>query len=169
MIDVELTAPHHVTAGYLGEPGNRTFFLQFADDVDQVTLVCEKGQVDGIANLLADLLARVDDEPATDWDRDAMALREPIEPRWRAGSISVGLDIERGRFVIEVEEFVGEEEREPMEVRIWADQDQARRLAAHAEEIVGEGRPRCDLCGRPMGPDGDHVCPATNGHGRLSR
>jgi hypothetical protein len=56
-----------------------------------------------------------------------------------------------------------------MELRIWLDRDLARRLAAHATEIVGQGRPRCELCGRPTEPDGNHVCPATNGHGSLSR
>jgi uncharacterized repeat protein (TIGR03847 family) len=171
MIEVELTDPHHVTAGYVGEPGDRTFFVQAQDERQLVTLLVEKGQVEAIADLLEQLLARVNDSPATDWDRDAMELRDPIEPLWRAGEISVGLDPERGRFVLEFGEFAGDDEldEDPAEVRIWANQDQARRLAAHAAEVVGEGRPRCELCGRPMGPDGDHVCPATNGHGRLSR
>jgi uncharacterized repeat protein (TIGR03847 family) len=179
VIDVELTDPHHVTAGYTGVPGERTFFVQAEDDTEHVTLLVEKGQVSGLGELLAQLLARVDDTPATDWDREAMELRPPIEPRWRVGAIQVGLDPERGRFVLEFAEFAVDEdenddapaeaEPEPLEVRIWADQDQARRLAAHCAEVIGQGRPRCELCGRPMGADGRHVCPATNGHGRLSR
>jgi uncharacterized repeat protein (TIGR03847 family) len=169
MIDVELIDPHHVTAGWAGRPGARTFFVQAADEHQQVTLLLEKGQVQGLAELVTQLLARVDDTPPGDWDRDAMALREPLEPRWRVGELSVGLDPERGRFVLELAELVVESEAEPREVRIWASQDQARRLAAHAVEQVGQGRPSCQLCGRPMEPDGGHVCPATNGHGRLSR
>lgn len=174
MIDVELTDPTHVTAGYTGRPGARTFHVQAADEDVQVTLLVEKGQVAGIGELVSQLLARVDDRPATDWDRDTMALRAPIEPRWRVGGIQVGLDPERGRFLLELSELVdegddGEPVTEPREVRIWADQDQARRLAAHCEEVVGQGRPRCELCGRPTDTDGSHVCPATNGHGRLQR
>lgn len=170
MIDLELTDPHHVTAGYTGDPGDRTFFLQAEDETERVTLLVEKGQVAGLAELLAQLLVRVDDVPASDWDRAAMALREPADVRFRVGDIGVGLDPDRGRFVIDLTEVVVEEEEDdPREVRIWADQDQARRLAAHAAEIVGEGRPVCELCGRPTEPDGSHVCPATNGHGRLSR
>lgn len=167
MIQVELPHPFHVTAGYTGLPGDRTFFVQAQDEHELVTLLVEKGQVEGLGELIARLLARVDDVPATDWDRDAMDLRTPIEPRWRVGELSVGVDPDQSRFVIELAELVVEEEREPWEVRIWIDQDQARRLAAHAEEIIGQGRPRCELCGRPMGPDGDHVCPAMNGHGSL--
>lgn len=169
MIDIELTDPHHVTVGWTGRPGARTFFVQAADDERQVALVLEKGQIGALADLLAQLLARVDDEPAGDWDRAAMALRTPVDPRWRVAGLSVGLDPERGRFLLEFEELADPDEDDPREVRIWADQDQARRLAAHAREQVEQGRPTCQLCGRPTEPDGTHVCPATNGHGRLER
>lgn len=174
-MDVELTDPTRVTAGYTGKPGARTFFVQAADESTAVTLMAEKGQIAGIGELLTQLLTRVDDTPASDWDRDAMELRPPIEPRWRIGEIQVGLDPERGRFLLEFAEFLPEPADEdavlpePREVRIWADQDQARRLAAHCGEVIGEGRPRCELCGRPTDVDGTHVCPSTNGHGALNR
>jgi uncharacterized repeat protein (TIGR03847 family) len=175
VIEFDLPAPHHVTVGYVGEPGQRTFCLQ-AEDVEQrVTLALEKEQVQGFGELLAQLLVRLEDAPATDWDRAAMALREPVEPRWRVGEISVGFDADADRFVLEFGEFLPDlevadvDELDPREVRLGTDRDQARRLAAHALEVVGEGRPRCQLCGRPMSLDGTHVCPATNGHGRLPR
>lgn len=168
MADITLDQPHHVTAGFVGVPGDRTFFVQAEDAHQRVTVLVEKGQVGGIAELLSQLLARVDDEPATDWDRDAMELREPVEPRWRAGEIGAGIDPELGRFVLELTELVAEDEEGEV-VRFSIDQDQARRLAAHAEEVIGQGRPVCQLCGRPTDPDGSHVCPSTNGHGRLSR
>jgi uncharacterized repeat protein (TIGR03847 family) len=173
VIELELPDPHHVTVGYVGEPGRRTFHVQ-AEDVDsRVTLTLEKQQVEGLGELLTQLLLRLDDAPVTDWDRAAMALRSPVEPRWRIGEISVGLDPEDERFVLEFAEFVPDledadlDELDPREVRLRIDRDQARRLAAHALEIVGEGRPRCQLCGRPISLDGSHVCPASNGHGRL--
>jgi uncharacterized repeat protein (TIGR03847 family) len=173
VIDVELTRPHRVTVGYTGTPGSRTFYLQAQDDTTQVTLQMEKAQVEGIGELLAQLLGRLDDGPATDWDRAAMELRPPIEARWRVGEMALGVDPDEQRFVLEVTEFDPDldpdGDRQAREARIWTDRDQARRLAAHAVEIVGEGRPRCELCGRPIEADGSHVCPATNGHGRLNR
>ena len=169
MIELELESPHHVTAGYTGEPGRRTFFVQAEDESTSVTLQLEKGQVAGIGELLAQLLARLDDAPATDWDRAAMGLREPVEPRWSVGEMTLGLDPDDERFVLELSELVVSEEAEPHELRIWMDRDQARRLAAQAAEVVGQGRPRCEFCGRPTELDGSHVCPATNGHGELSR
>lgn len=169
MIEVELTDPHHVTVGYTGVPGDRTFFLQAQDADTLLTLQLEKAQVEGLGELLSQLLARVEDVPASDWDRGAMDLRTPIDARWRVGEISLGLDPDIARFALEVAELATEEVTELREARIWCDQDQARRLAAHAREVIGQGRPRCELCGRPTDVDGGHVCPATNGHGRLSR
>lgn len=169
MIDVELTAPHHITADYLGEPGDRTFYLQAEDEHERASFLLEKTQVEGLAELLSQLLLQVEDTPATDWDRTAMSLREPLDERWRVGAISVGVDTDVGRFVLELTEFVPDDESEPWEARIWAHQDQVRRLAAHAAEVVTQGRPRCRFCGRPVGSDGEHVCPATNGHGELTR
>lgn len=173
MTEADLTQPYHVTADYVGEPGARTFYLQAEDGDTRITLLVEKEQVAGLARVLRGLLAQLDDAPASDWDRDAMALRDPLDPLWRAGEITVGLTTGERRFVIEAvelagEELVGEEEREPDRVRIWMDRDQARRLAAHAAAVVAEGRPRCRLCGRPL-EVGGHVCPASNGHGKLTR
>lgn len=169
MIEVELSDPHHVTVGYTGVPGDRTFFFQAQEEETLLTLQLEKAQVEGLGELLTQLLARVGDEPASDWDRAAMDLRRPIDARWRVGEISLGLDPDAARFALEVAELAVEEVIDPREARIWCDQDQARRLAAHAMEVIGQGRPRCELCGRPTDADGGHVCPATNGHGRLNR
>jgi uncharacterized repeat protein (TIGR03847 family) len=169
MIEVELSDPHHVTVGYTGVPGDRTFFFQAQDEDTLLTLQLEKAQVEGLGELLTQLLARVDDVPASDWDRAAMDLRRPIDASWRIGEISLGLDPDAARFALELAELATEEVDEPREARVWCDQDQARRLAAHAMEVIGQGRPRCELCGRPTDVDGGHVCPATNGHGRLNR
>ncbi|MBW3665394.1 MAG: DUF3090 domain-containing protein [Actinobacteria bacterium] len=167
MILAELTDPFHVTAGYTGQAGDRTFYLQAEDEDHHVTVKLEKLQVDALAHVLVDLLATLDDEPATDWDRDAMALRLPVEPVWTVGEIRTAVDDRAQSIIVEVAELAPEDE-EPEVVRVWLDRDLTRRLAAHAIEIVAEGRPRCHLCGRPE-EEGGHVCPATNGHGRLSR
>jgi uncharacterized repeat protein (TIGR03847 family) len=167
--EIEFPEPHHVTVGYTGLPGDRTFFVQVEDDAARLTLLIEKVQVAGVGDLLAQVLTRIDDAPATDWDRDAMALREPIEPAWRVAEIGLGVDPDTERVLIELSAAVADDAIEPEVVRISIDRDQARRLAAHAQEIVGQGRPECQLCGRPTEPDGSHICPATNGHGGLSR
>ncbi|MEX2325054.1 MAG: DUF3090 family protein [Nitriliruptoraceae bacterium] len=168
MRDLELPSVHHVTIGYTGTPGERTFFFQVEDDDHRITLALEKRQAVGIADLLTQLLVRLDDDAATDWDRDAMALRPPLDPDWRIGEIAVGVDPQTQQFLIELTEISDEETDDVAGLRVFIDRDQARRLAAQAREQASQGRPRCTLCGRPTSAAGDHVCPMTNGHGDLS-
>lgn len=162
-MSTEFAAPEHATADFVGQPGQRTFFVQVTEEGETVSVLVEKQQVAGLAELVARLLTDVGSEPPTIWDIESMRLREPVQPRWRAGAIGVGLDAQLGRFVVEVTEFVPEDEpREPEELRIWLTEEQAARLAAHAAWAVEQGRPTCQLCGQPIEPDG-HVCPRSNG------
>jgi uncharacterized repeat protein (TIGR03847 family) len=167
-VDLVLDDPKRVTVGYLGVPGDRTFLMEVEDESQRVQFLMEKGQVAGLGDLLSQLLARLGDRPPADWDREAMSLFPPFQPIWRVGGIAAGLDPDTQRFVLELTEFVPDDDAEPREARIGMDRDQARRLAAHAAAIVGEGRERCRLCSRPVEADGAHVCPATNGHGPLT-
>ena len=48
-------------------------------------------------------------------------------------------------------------------VRFWATREQMLSLARHGAAVCARGRPRCQLCGNPLDPEG-HVCPALNGH-----
>lgn len=160
----ELLAPHHATVGFEGVPGQRRFYFQ-AQDVDvTVTVLIEKAQAVGLAELLAATLQRVGVTVATDWDRAAMALREPVEVEWRANEIGVGGDEHAPQLLVELNGF--DAFGAPHSAHVWLDTDQARRLAAHAFEIAGQGRPPCDLCGQPVTPGVTHACPSTNGHGR---
>ena len=45
------------------------------------------------------------------------------------------------------------------------DIDQLKLLSERALEVCAAGRPRCPLCGTPMGPEG-HQCVRTNGYHR---
>lgn len=168
MTTLPLDHPHHFTVGAVGEPGQRAFFVQVEDGDHRVTMAAEKEQVAGIADLLARLLVRLDASPSRDFDQAALALREPIDPVWRIGGIEVGLDTETQLFLMELHGFEVDPDDGFDAVAFTIDVDQARRLSAHADVLVGQGRPRCGLCGRPMGLEGQHVCPSTNGHGRLS-
>jgi uncharacterized repeat protein (TIGR03847 family) len=52
---------------------------------------------------------------------------------------------------------------EPARVRFWATREQMLSLARHGATVCAQGRPRCQLCGNPIDPEG-HQCPALNGH-----
>lgn len=161
-----------ISAGAVGRPGARTFFIQARKGNDYVALVVEKGQVAALAQLAQQLLggAGVTVTP-DDLDERAQRLVEPVTPVWRAGSISLGADQAGERFLMQAEELVVEDEAEDQGgvARFWMGRDELVALAAHAAYAVTAGaRERCRFCSRPIDPVLGHVCPATNGHGPLT-
>ncbi|MGH8930866.1 MAG: DUF3090 family protein [Egibacteraceae bacterium] len=166
----ELDPVDWITVGAVGDPGQRTFYVQAMRGIDVVAIVVEKVQVSALAQLAQQLLARIGVEvKPDDLDEGRMRLREPVMPAWRAGSMSLGMDEEGARFLLEAEELVGDEAEEGGQARFWLTRDQLVALAAHAVFAVEAGaRDRCFLCSRPIDPVEGHVCPATNGHGPLT-
>lgn len=160
-----------VSAGAVGEPGARTFYIQAEHSGQRAAFVLEKSQVRTLAQLAQELLARGGVEVVPDdLDVAAQQLREPVVGWWRIGAIGLGEDAERERFLLELTELVEEDaEDEARGARLWLDTDQLVGLAAHAAFAVEAGaRETCRLCGRPIDPVEGHVCPATNGHGALT-
>lgn len=184
---IELDPVDRITVGAVGEPGERVFYLQGRQSGRLVTVLVEKQQVELLSASLVEILARAGKETGQGPPEEEMDLEEPILPEWRAGRLSIGYDEERDLILLESEEYVpgqeGEEEEEeedepdpepepappppaigePGRVRFWASREQALALARHGAAVAAAGRPRCELCGNPMDPEG-HVCPALNGH-----
>ncbi|MFL6253225.1 MAG: DUF3090 domain-containing protein [Actinomycetes bacterium] len=175
MASRELDPVTRLTADAVGEPGQRTFYLQAASGADQVTLLVEKEQVRRLAeNLetwLPELAAGRPEDPAEAAAAEAgeLALAEPLEPEFRVGQLSLSYDPERDRVLVVATELQADEEEdpldvpEPLEVRLYVTRAQLRVLARHGAQVVARGRPLCPLCGNPLDPTG-HICPAQNGH-----
>jgi uncharacterized repeat protein (TIGR03847 family) len=170
----ELEPVDWITAGAVGEPGRRTFYIQARKEHGLVALVVEKGQVRMLAQLAQELLARVDVAVTPDdLDTAGQQLLEPIVPSWRAGALSLGMDEAGERFVLEAEELTDDDDADEVEdpgvARFWMDRDQLVALAAYAAFAVEAGaRETCRLCSRPIDPVQGHVCPVQNGHGPLT-
>lgn len=170
---MDLGTVDSITADAVGEPGMRTFYLQARAGGEVVTVIVEKEQVELLARSVLELLADNPRETAiADVDDDEQTLEDPVDPRFRAGRLSIGFDDTEDRFLLEIDEFVPELEEddprsllvgEPETVTLWASREQMLALARHGEAVVARGRPRCQFCGNPIDPEG-HVCPATNGH-----
>ena len=164
-----------LTADAIGEPGQRTFYLQAASGADQVTLLVEKEQVRRLAESLESWLPELaadrpeDPEEARVAEAGELALAEPLEPDFRVGQLSLSYDPERDRVMVVATELVADEEQpeeletEPQQVRLVVTRPQLRVLAHHGSQVVARGRPLCPLCGNPLDPSG-HICPALNGH-----
>jgi uncharacterized repeat protein (TIGR03847 family) len=171
----ELDPVDWITAGAVGEPGKRTFYVQARQGSELVAIVVEKTQVSALAQLAQELLGRVGVEVTPDdLDESRMRLLEPVVPIWRAGSMSLGMDEAGRRFLLEADELTEDTEGEgdaPAggSARFWLSRPQLVALAAYAAYVVEAGaRERCPFCSRPIDPVEGHVCPATNGHGPLT-
>jgi uncharacterized repeat protein (TIGR03847 family) len=166
----EVDAPDHFTAGAIGPPGQRVFYLQAGEAGRLVTLKVEKEHVRALAEYLGGLLARV--QRAADAPPGRAELLEPVEAAWDVGSLAVGYDEAQDRVVVEASELQEETEEEeeeesarpaPATARFRITRAQAAAFVERAGELMKAGRPTCPVCSRPMDPEG-HVCPRANGH-----
>ena len=154
----ELPDVDRLTAGTVGPPGQRIFFLQARRGDQVVSLKLEKTQVDALARYLTAMLADMPEVGDVPHDLD---LEEPVVASWTVGSLGVSYDEDADRVLILAEELV-EEGDEGAETRIRATREQIAALARRGTELVGAGRPPCPLCGYPLDPRG-HTCVRKNG------
>ena len=168
----EVDSPDHFTAGAVGPPGQRVFYLQSRDGNRLITLKVEKEHVRALAEYVNGLLARVKGAPGAG-GRGA-ELIEPLEVAWDVGSLAVGYDESQDRVVVEASEMVEPDEEEegaprpeaepdPAMARFRVTRAQAAAFVERANELMKGGRPTCPVCSRPIDPEG-HVCPRANGH-----
>lgn len=172
--------PDRFVAGTVGQPGERTFYLQASARGRVTSVALEKFQVTLLAERLDELLDEVnrrtglssvpaaaptelaDDEP----------LDLPLLEDFRVGAIALAWDGEDQRVVIEAQEET-ETPVEPLTdeipedgpgvLRVRITPAEARAFSQRALRIVAQGRPPCPLCGLPLDAEG-HVCPRQNGH-----
>jgi uncharacterized repeat protein (TIGR03847 family) len=109
-----LPDPDHFTAGTVGPPGRRAFYLQIGGDGELVSFKLEKQQVAALAEYLGSLLADLP-EP-TGPPLPAPALIEPVEPEWTVGGIGIAVDEIDDRIVLVIHELVPEPDDTESEV-----------------------------------------------------
>jgi uncharacterized repeat protein (TIGR03847 family) len=161
--DFDLREPDRFTAGAVGEPGARVFYLQAAQGAEVVSLRLEKQQVGALAQYLLGVLSDLPVVPLAELPTD-LTLVEPVLPEWIVGTLSVAYDEAEDRVVLQAEELVDEEAGEvPGHARFHLTRAQVVAYCSHAEGLMASGRPPCPICGQPMDPDG-HICPRSNGH-----
>lgn len=163
-----------ITADAVGEPGERTFYVQARHLDETVTVIVEKQQVQLLAASILELLTDLELETGQGPPDEELLLDEPLDPRWRAGRLSIGYDQERDLFMLEMEELRPDlEEDDPRTlleadaeiVRLWATREQMFAVSRYGAAAADRGRPTCQYCGNPLDPEG-HACPAMNGHSK---
>ncbi len=172
--------PDRFVAGTVGQPGERTFFLQAADGNRIVSVSLEKQQVALLADRLERLLDDIEASTGQDLgDADALdlaALTTPIDEEFRVGALALAWNGESGLVVIEAqapaedaeiaeETLLEDVEDGPDALRVLLAAPQARAFVDRARQLVAAGRPPCPLCGLPLAASG-HICPRQNGYHR---
>ena len=167
--------PDHFTAGAVGEPGQRVFYLQAAPGRRSVaTLRLEKQQVGG-----AGRVPRPASWPTCPTPRpppgDVELDRAGRSPSGSSASLAVAYEEADDRILLVAEELVvsptttttptsppiRRADRAAPPPASASPASRSPPSSARATELVAVGPAACPLCGRPIDPDG-HACPTLN-------
>jgi uncharacterized repeat protein (TIGR03847 family) len=173
--------PDRFVAGTVGQPGNRTFYLQAVHDTRVISVILEKQQVAVLAERIAALLLEINRRfgtpipPDTGDIEDLSPLVMPVDAEFRVGTMGLGWDSEAQTVVVELlavseTEFdasvvLDDAEEGPDAVRVFLTPESAREFATRSNRVISAGRPPCPLCDEPLDPEG-HICVRTNGYRR---
>src|SRR5437868_7209410 len=95
-----------VTAGAIGEPGKREFYLQLRAGGRLVSLALEKDQLRALTERLQEVFSRVPVPPSS--RLPDMALEQPIAPIWRVGFMTLTYSQDEKSFEVSLVELVDE-------------------------------------------------------------
>ena len=130
--------PDRFVTGTVGEPGQRTFFLQARKASQVVSVVLEKVQVQVLAERLYQLLDELEERGVTDVAAEAPAtdtgpLDEPLVEAFRATTLTLGWDADAGLVLVEAR-------AEPLEIELESvdDDDDDDDAADDDEEVPSE-------------------------------
>jgi uncharacterized repeat protein (TIGR03847 family) len=107
-------SPDRFVAGTVGEPGDRTFFIQARNGDRLVSVVLEKVQVAVLAERLDRLLDELEQAGLAETEAtgrpmpDAGPLDEPLVGAFRATTLTLGWDGDQGRVLVEARADLGD-------------------------------------------------------------
>jgi uncharacterized repeat protein (TIGR03847 family) len=188
--------PERFVAGTVGEPGDRTFYLQARGGGRVISVALEKVQVSLLAEKLEELLLEANKRFGVDLPEAALPvvqdnepLDSPVDEEFRVGTLGLAFDVDTGTVVIEAIE-AGEPEAGlsgslPDDEEDDADGDEDEdepdddldrlrvRLTPEATRAFIDRARRVVAAGRPPCPlcgqpldPAGHLCPRHNGYHR---
>lgn len=179
----EFDPPDRFVAGTVGQPGERTFFLQACDDGRVVSVALEKAQVlvlaERMEQLLEEMSTRAGFELPDEVVPDTEPLESPIDEEFRVAAMGLAYDTDSGLIVIEAQApaespeeaestLLEDTDEGPDALRVRLAHPAAAEFVERARRLISAGRPPCPLCNQPLDAQG-HVCPRSNGYHRQVR
>ena len=183
ILDFDL--PDRFATGSVGEPGDRTFFLQAVQGRRVVSVMLEKEQVAVLADRVLAVvdeverrgLAAVDAGPAGILDEHP--LQQPLREEFRVGTLVIAWDEDVDRLIVEARSMTFDAGAGESAVRDSEDVDEddipddapigpdvlrvrltpfmAQQFARRANSVVAGGKPVCPFCGAVLERTG-HFC-----------
>ncbi|MFC1953305.1 DUF3090 family protein [Chloroflexota bacterium] len=150
----------------MGAPGKRTFFLMMGHKDEWIRVWLEKEHVQVIVLAIEQLLEKLSQEyPDFLHREEKMSFSDDVSSRLpiaelEVDQITLGFDRERVTLNLLVHP-AGPQGAEQAEVSCRATLAQVKNISDQAKSICAAGRPRCEICGRPIDPTG-HTCPGRN-------
>lgn len=170
--------------GTVGQPGDRTFFIQAETGSRLISVSLDKSQVQALADRLVIMLREIKQSnplfTLKKLPKDDAPLTTPIEEEFRVGVIGIAFDDNAEKIQIDLQSFTEdsnetEDDLEFIDVDdLSDDQDvlrviitpgQADQFSKRALIVINAGRLPCPFCGFPIDPRG-HLCPRANGYRR---
>src|SRR6266851_1843604 len=161
----ELDPVDRIAVAAVGQPGQRQFFLLASGSGRQLTLTCEKSQIQALIVRLNQMMEAQGIAAAENARATSGML--PGEPEWQVGEMGLGYHEARRMFVLVASQAAaagraqGASDETPS-VRFWLSHEQVVAFSKQAETVLTAGRPLCPRCGLPMDPAG-HPCPVSTG------
>src|SRR5436305_7775283 len=137
----EFDPPDRFVAGTVGQPGERTFYLQATGGGRMVSVALEKVQVQALAEKVDELLDEVRRRqgegsavpPTAPREMEDVApLDTPIEEEFRVGTLALAWDDDTSTVLIEAQSIVPESEEPPEGTEFTGDMLRVRLTAAAA-------------------------------------
>ncbi len=166
--------------GTVGQPGERTFFVQVRSAQRLISVALEKSQVNALCQRIEMMIREVKkDDPGVLLERvsrDDAPLETPIFEEFRVGMISLSWLRDRRLLCIELH-AINEEDSQSEEaifqldnenrdlVKVFISLSQADAFSTRAVAVIKAGRLPCPFCAIPIDPTG-HLCPRANGYRR---
>jgi uncharacterized repeat protein (TIGR03847 family) len=155
----------------VGQPGQRRFRMLVVVGGETYVAWMEKQQLQALGLALEQMLSQLPDTgPSLEGGSLPGEFDTETRRQFRVGRMELGYEERTDRVVI-IAHDIGEDDDdddeddndEPPALTCGLSREQAREISADAAAVVAAGRPRCTMCGAPMGP-GPHACPQQNGH-----
>ncbi|MFC1991854.1 DUF3090 family protein [Chloroflexota bacterium] len=150
----------------MGMPGKRTFFLIIGQKEEWVRVWLEKEHLQTMVLAIDQFLFKLSQEyPNFPQRVEEVSLSDDVSSRLPSAEleidqITMGFDQERATLNFSVH-ALGPQNTGQVVVYCRATLAQIKKLGNQARSICAAGRPRCELCGRPIDPTG-HICPERN-------